>query len=313
MRDRTRAATGVIDTLSLGYATVNRHPWIIAIPVLLDFLYWLGPRLSVATLLRTLLEQVPMPAGLSDEMLQSYSSVQQSTLSAAEGFNLLSLLSTNFPGLPSVMAGRVGSGQAFELAAPVSAVVAFLLVGIAGTLLGAFFFTVVGLKASGESRGMVGAAWRSWLRLAALLLLGIVAALVVGAPLAGLAVIGMSLVPGAASIMASFVFVLVIWAEFYLFFVVQAVVISGAGPLRAIRNSFLVVRHNLGSSLGLIVLTWIISMGMPVVWDAMTDNPITAVLAILGNAYVATGLLAAGMLFYRERFGALGAGVRAQG
>ena len=38
---------GIIDTLSAGFQTVNRHLYLLLVPILLDLFYWLGPRLTV--------------------------------------------------------------------------------------------------------------------------------------------------------------------------------------------------------------------------------------------------------------------------
>ena len=40
--------SGVIDTISAGYAAINRQPWLLLAPILLDLLLWLGPRVSPA-------------------------------------------------------------------------------------------------------------------------------------------------------------------------------------------------------------------------------------------------------------------------
>ncbi|MHB8993580.1 MAG: hypothetical protein ACYC66_18315, partial [Chloroflexota bacterium] len=68
------------------------------------------------------------------------------------------------------------------------------------------------------------------------------------------------------------------------------------------RNSIAVVKSNLGPTLGLVVLVWLIMLGMPIVWDAMAQNPAGVVAGILGNAYISTGLAVASMSFYRDRF-----------
>ena len=52
------------------------------------------------------------------------------------------------------------------------------------------------------------------------------------------------------------------------------------------------------------VLTWLILAGMGRVWDLLASDlqsPYGVVLGILGNAYVASGLIAAGMVFYTQR------------
>ncbi len=47
---REAPPTGVIETLSAGYAAVNRQPWVLVLPVLLNLFLWLGPHVSYSPL-----------------------------------------------------------------------------------------------------------------------------------------------------------------------------------------------------------------------------------------------------------------------
>src|ERR1044071_10211247 len=49
-REAEPSVPGVIDTLTDGFQLVNRAPGLLLVPVLLDLLLWLGPKLSVARL-----------------------------------------------------------------------------------------------------------------------------------------------------------------------------------------------------------------------------------------------------------------------
>jgi hypothetical protein len=91
------------------------------------------------------------------------------------------------------------------------------------------------------------------------------------------------------------------WMLVYLFFLVDAVVIGGYGPLRAAKSSLLVVRQSLWSALGFVCLTLFISLGMQLVWGLLARQSWGLPVAILGNAYVSSGLIAASLLFYRNR------------
>jgi hypothetical protein len=96
----------------------------------------------------------------------------------------------------------------------------------------------------------------------------------------------------------------VVFAVVHLFFAVDAIFVSHAGPLAAIQRSVVVVRRHLWPSVALIFLTWLILAGMDRVWDAVMSTlqtPFGVALGILGNAYVGSGLIAASMIFYRQR------------
>ncbi|MCL4368630.1 MAG: hypothetical protein M1337_05640 [Actinobacteria bacterium] len=313
-RDRERGATGIVDTLSMGYVTVNRHPWIIAIPVLLDLLFWLGPRLSLAPLIQQVFASLPASTGLPADLAQNYQDYRQALVQTGEGFNLFSLLAINYPGIPSLMASRDGIGPVSQLASAREVLGLSLLIPLVGVGLASLYYVLVGREVRGGGAGELwGRIWRTWLRVLGFLLLAMVAMAVVGVPVMVVTLLVASANTDVLGMVAAFVFVAGMWVQFYLFFVVDAIVISDAGPLRAIRNSLRVVRYNLGSSLGLVVLIWVITWGMTIVWDAMANNPIGAVAAILGNAYISTGLAVASLAFYRERFAAISVGDRGQG
>ncbi len=97
-----------------------------------------------------------------------------------------------------------------------------------------------------------------------------------------------------------------LWMQLYLFFAPDAIFVSQVGPRQAIRRSVAVVRANFWAAVRIVVLITIILLGMGQVWLALASRaPWGPALGILGNAYIASGLAAASMLFYRERMDAL--------
>ncbi|HLZ07816.1 MAG TPA: hypothetical protein VKT80_04460, partial [Chloroflexota bacterium] len=87
----------------------------------------------------------------------------------------------------------------------------------------------------------------------------------------------------------------------YLYFWIDAIVVSDAGPLRAAVNSGRVVANNFWSSVFFIGLVLVITQGTMLIWKTVDLEPIGMVVAIAANAYIATGLTAASMLFYQTR------------
>ncbi len=317
-RDKERGTTGVIDTLSAGYDTVNRHPWIVVVPILVDLFFWLGPHLTLAPLVQRTVGRIAVPTGLSADMLQTYQGYREWLLRAGESFNLFSLLTTHVPGIPSLMAGREGLGATLTLDSPEMVMSLFLLLPIVGLWLAAIYYVAVGRPVRGidESAGTQWArTWRTWGRMVALLLLVIGMGLLIGLPAMVLGIVAGAVNSSLVGFGVAFLWVTLLWVQFYLFFVVDAMVISDVGPIQAIRNSVTVVRFNLGSTMALVLLVWVITLGMPIVWDAMAQNLVGTVVAILGNAYISAGLAVASMTFYRDRFLALNnmIGIRGQG
>jgi hypothetical protein len=113
----------------------------------------------------------------------------------------------------------------------------------------------------------------------------------------------LSFVSPALSGLLFFVFmgsVLVVF--FYLFFVTAAIVLDDLPVHRAMVQSFAVVRGNFLGTLLFIVLTSIISVGITLILNGITQSSsIGTAAAILVNAYIGSGLALALMVFYRTR------------
>jgi hypothetical protein len=93
-----------------------------------------------------------------------------------------------------------------------------------------------------------------------------------------------------------------IWLYIYLFFFVNALILNDTGILRAIWNSFSVVRRNFWSTIGLMLLIGLIGAGFSIIWRMLSTSSWGTLLAIVGNAYISSSLAAASFTFYRDRY-----------
>ncbi len=68
---------GLIDAVSAGYVALNRRLWVIVIPIVPDLYLWLGTRLSLAPLIRSLSDRVASaPAQVLPDIAQPATLVQ---------------------------------------------------------------------------------------------------------------------------------------------------------------------------------------------------------------------------------------------
>lgn len=289
----------IIDTLSEGFRIVTRRLWIIIVPVALDTFLWLGPKLSVAPVIRDALatiEEATRTMAPGDTSLATSFQTMAEELQATIGqTNLFALLAWGRLGMPSVASLRpinpevdriievTGGLQMFGLQ------IALLLVGL---LLTCIFLSLLGREVRGEGVRLGSVAQsvpRYWLRLVA-----IVVPLGIGLVIAFSTVLMLG--P-----LAFIVFALVAWLLLYLSFVPQAITMAEESPLRALWLSFSIVRNNFWATIGLILLTNVIGSGLALLWHGVMNTPSGVMIAILGNAYVGSGLTAALFIFYRDR------------
>jgi len=291
----------IIDTLSEGFRTVTRRVWIIIVPVALDLFLWLGPKLSVAPVIRdalaTLQDAMRMmaPAGTDPGMAEALQAMAEELQATIGQTNLLALLAWSRLGMPSIAGLRPVNPEVDRIIEITSYGEMFglqVLILLVGLFLACVFLAILGQEVRGEGvklDRLVQSVPRFWLHLLVILLplgMGLVFA------------VSVSLVLGP---LAFIIWALVLWVLLYISFVPQAVAMAEEGPLRALWFSFLIVRTNFWSALGLILLTNLIGTGLSLVWRNVMAAPSGMLLAILGNAYIGSGLTAAAFIFYRDR------------
>ena len=301
---------GVIDAIADGCFAVARRPLVLVPVVALDLLYWLGGRLTAAPFtdgIIHLLELAPPQGSGSPDPAETIAALrllgQQTDL-----FGLLTLgqhplllaLTTEQVGRPwGVGTLDVGNWATVFLLAIVLAVLGILWLALSLSLLAPLArrepFSLVAVLRQVP---------RCWVRL-----LGLCAAIVAGfclllLPLLILATI-MTLLGLNAALLGLLLTVPLLVFYVYLALAPEAIAVSDVGPLRAMKLSIGVVRRNFWPTFGLIAATYLLNRGLPYGWALLTQQAAGVPLAIVGNGFIATGLMAAAMFFYQERLSAL--------
>jgi hypothetical protein len=288
-----------VDSLSAGFGVVNGQPWIILIPVLLDLFFLFGPRVSIAPIVSQIVTQPSFTRAFGADATAP-------AITFAEEANLLGLLSPAGVTLPTIVpALRIARGSFMFLDSAGGAVLLALAAILGGSLLGCVYRAILAQQArDGELSplSLLREAVVAWYRLLVLVVLLFTAGIVVIFPLAFLAALASLATAAATAVMTAIVVTVALAAQLYLFFAPDAIFISRVGPIQAIRRSVEVVHAGVWSALTLAILITVILVGTGQVWIALASQASWGLaLGIVGNAYIASGLVAASMLFYRER------------
>lgn len=305
MRESTSArgplprATGVVDSLSAGFGVVNERPWLILLPVLLDLFLLFGPRVSVAPLVGQFVTQPAFTRAFGAEAVAP-------TIAFAEEANVLGLLSPAGMTLPVIvpMLG-VGRGSFTLVDSAGFAVLIALGAMLGGAVIGCLYRALIAQQARDGSlslRQLPGQAAVALYRVIALVIVLFGGGIAVMLPLAFIAAVASLVTSAATALMTAVMATLVLIAQLYFFFAPDAIFMSGVGPIRAIRQSAAVVQAGVWSALTLAILITVILIGLGQIWMLLaTQASWGLALGIVGNAYIASGLVAASMMFYRER------------
>jgi len=143
---------------------------------------------------------------------------------------------------------------------------------------------------------------RFCVRFALFWILRFVLLIAAGIPLAMVAVLLAALSPALASLYSTVVAGIFVWLSFYGIFFVAAMAVNHVSIWRAIWNSFNIVLRNFWPTFALFGLINLIGGGLGILWQQMGTGSLLTFLGIVGNAYVGTGLVAASMVFYQDRY-----------
>ena len=313
-KEKEKKPLSVIDVLSGGFEIVVRQPWVLLIPIALDFFLWLGPQINakpvfqqILALLNASMTSAP-PETLQN--LDQFKSALQTTGDRFNVFGFIALLSIGVPSLigvepppddlPHTVLFAVGDGAAL--------LAWVMLFAVIGMFIGSVYLESI---ARGVRRDTAGARTFSprvvtaYLNVILLLVLGIVAMMLFMVPFAFGATLVSLINPALGSFMVFAGSLLILWAALYLAFVIPAIFVSGANAPQAVLNSIAVFRSSFWSALGLIFLIYLIQMGFSIIWEQFLASTWGVTLGIVGNAFLGSGLIAAAMVFYRDRFASL--------
>ena len=302
---------GVIGALRAGFDVVANHIVLILMPLLLDVLLWLGPRLSVERLLGPsyafLFQQARLGPGAA-ENASRLDEVEKVITEALTHFNLVSLISRlqTFPiGISSLMSKVMPIETPLGEQSVVQVSSGWLFIGCM------FLFVVIGWVAGGlyfrsVSEAVLGGgdAGISSLRAIAqtflLSLIWLLALIAISIPLmllmTVLTIISPALASGAAFLMLVFSF----WLIVPLYFTPHGIFIRKQNAFSSIYTSLRMARFTLPTSGMFVFSIFILSTGLNYLWMVPSSNSWMLGIGIAGHAFITTALLAASFVYYRD-------------
>jgi hypothetical protein len=275
------------------------------LPVALDLFLWLGPQVSIAPIVngaiataRSAIAELPAPTGNSASLvdIDAMAELLGSTIGRT---NILALGAWQRLGMPSLASGMPISAsdlhviQLDNVGSALGLQVASLGLGL---LVAGLFLVLLAHDLRDDSpppRVLLWGALSTWWRL-------VLVYLPLFAAMAFILTMGMLL--GPLVLVAALG---LLWLTLLLSFVPQAVALSDDGPLGAIASSVRIVRRNLLPTLGLLMLTGLLSNGLGLLFRRLFElGDLARVLSIAANSFVGTALTVSLFIFYRDRLAA---------
>lgn len=297
-----QAPPGIIATLTAGFELTTAHIWLILLPIFLDLLYWLGPRVGVAQLSDRLLSPLLVEPSAQEATRQ--------IMDMASGVNMLTSLSVPLIGIPALMGGVIPeetplAPQIYEVDGLVMLLALQLGLSLLGLLLAAVYLSLISLalqddleKPGGPAAFLAGA-FRSAVRLFGLGLIFLIVLLMVWLPLVPIALLVSLLAGGLALFVMLAGFVLV---ATYLSMSIPGIVLKRRPVLLAVWESVRLVHRNASQTILLLLIVALVSAGTNQLWRLADDGSWLTTVSIAGHAFISTALAAAFFVFYRDRW-----------
>jgi hypothetical protein len=323
---RRQALAGVNQTIANALSLLLVRPMLMVVPIVLDLLLWLAWQISPKPITNWL-SQLMIDNGGNDGPAAAKEILAIGERARVNDF-LATMTPSLFGGIPkdSILAvllavvapglsGGVDRSHMYRnwdqglltMWTPPNgfSVFTLALILIGFSTIFAVVFRVPQARAIREEamtvRGLLKDMLDCWWKLAILIAILIVVGLVVVLPVflvfGILYLVGINLV--ALLVLGLFVFGGMI--AMYTFFTIDAIVLNRAGPLQALSLSFAVVRENFGPTCRFVLVSLLIGTGVLRVWDVLIENPPGIAIALVGNAFLGTGLSLASMLFFQDR------------
>lgn len=304
-QENSKPLPGLIATLTAGFELTTSHPWLVALPIIVDLFFWLGPRLSVERMMlryERILAAEPGLSGMADQVAE-----------LASGYNLFTALSVPLAGVPTLMGGA--SPETTPLAPAILRVEGwlgfgglFIVLTLAGVFLAASYLSLIALALRKPDEAAIYAFKRvvnfakstalAWIRLLALGVFLIITILVILLPLLPVAYLAALLSQGLAIVVLMLGIVFVVT---YLSMSVPGIVLDGRPVGESVVHSVRFVRRFMSPTMNILFVIIIVGWGTNLLWRlADTGNWLTIV-SIAGHGFVSTALVSAIFIYYQDR------------
>lgn len=297
---------GIINSLKAGFDAIAAHVSTIILPILLNLFFWLGPRLRMDAFFNSIKGDVisiwqagGVPAAEIQKMIDGYEQLLPT-------INFFWFVRTLPIGISSLIFPEVnpttplGTPAILQVSA-VSLIGWCFLLTLIGWVGGSLYFRSVARIAMADAEedtqvGMLRAIVQTILLSIAFTIL----IFVIGLPLVVVVSIVLQLNEFLANILVLVLSLASMWLVVPLFFWPHGLFVKKQNFITSIITSIQMARFTLPTSSMFILVVFLLTVGLNYLWVIPPANSWMTLFGIFGHSFVATGLLAASFIYYRD-------------
>ncbi|GAB4539007.1 MAG: hypothetical protein Fur002_03430 [Anaerolineales bacterium] len=294
---------GIFQSIKAGFDAVSTHVGTLFLPMALNLFFWLGPRLQMTTLLDSVkadMVKIWQGGGFSAADIQRALQWYQDGVSQINLFWMLSALPVGVGSLQFLPQARTPLGDpALWQASEITLLGALCGLPLLGWLLGGLYFRSVAKLAQTEDHPLVGAL-RALSQTVLLALAWSALTFLLGIPL--LLIFGAltQLTPALAGIAALFLLFASMWLIVPLYFWSYGIFLHRQNAFAAWLGSWKFARASLPLSSLFVTTIFILTIGLNSLWYISPPASWVTLLAVFGQSFTATALLAGSFIYYRD-------------
>ena len=300
---------GVVGSLKAGFDAIASNLSVILLPLALDLLLWLGPRLHIDRLFQPIFEEMSSYARYGGIPATDLNTLQENStliLKQLQQYNLLTALRTFPIGVFSLMSGKITDQTPFGPPSVIHVDSLLMLLGwialltLAGWISGGLFFRWVSMVVSDPTQTVGFQFGNSIIQTILLSMLYIMLAIMIGIPV----VIVFALVVAASPVLAQGLLLVLgllsMWLVVPAFFTPHGIFVRRQNAFSSIYTSLRMARFTLPTSSLFVLSVLLIAYGLNFLWNIPSPASWMALVGIAGHAFITTSLLAASFIYYRD-------------
>lgn len=297
---------GVISSIRAGFDAIAAHLTAIFLPLAFDLFLWLGPRLSMEKLYLSILPQMIEGwriLGISAEQIKQ---MIASNAEVLPEINLFWFLRTIPIGISSLFYGHsfpqtpLGPLSTIQVSSAGNLFGWVFLLTFVGWLGGGLYFRSVSRLVTGDDRIEPMDMGRELVQtiLVSIFWTGVV--MIIGIPV----LIVLTLLASANTFIAQIAILafsfLSMWVVVPLFFWPHGVFLKRQNVIVSVFSSLRMSRFSRPTSSMFVLTVLLLSVGLNFLWSIPAEDSWMALVGMVGHAFVATALLAASFIYYRD-------------
>jgi hypothetical protein len=296
---------GIINSIKAGFDIIATHITAILLPLLLNLFLWLGPRLRMDGLFNSLkadMISIWKSGGIPAEDIKRAMDLYENTIPRVNLFWIFHTIPIGISSLflpQRVSQTPLGDPAILQVSAPSLLGWIFLLT-LLGWVGGGMYFRSVAWLAMADKDIQPLSVSRAIVQTILVSVSWIALSVVIGVPVFLVLAVVLQFSPFIANLLVLFLSLASMWVIVPLFFWPHGIFIKQQNVITSILSSFQMMRFTLPTSSLFVLTVFLLTFGLNFLWSIPPEDSWMTLVGIFGQSFVATALLAASFIYYRD-------------